>query len=208
MINEEVKLLNGNYTVLAPTPSTMEELVALLGSLDAVMDEAIANLRYRNYNARIYGKGSDAIKDEFPKAEKSREKREGKDDKVVYEADMDHLRRFIEGNEVNNAALKVVFDKLAATEPLYVKGERSASAGKISDAAKESSKTFFAAGPDTVKKIVGQIEANYPGYKIVVDAEGMPSEEGLARGIQSLNKYIKAKNEEIAKAQTAGILSM
>ncbi len=207
MQTEEIKLLGGKFTCNAQMQSTIAELVTLLGSEDAVVDETVSNILYRNWYPRVYRKASTQVSEGgFPVTEESREKREGKDDKVVFESPMDHLKRFIDGNDENEAKLKGIFDSLCASEPLYVKGERTAGGGKLSDEAKKASASFFAAGPEAIRKAVAGIEANYPGYKVVLGAEGLPSEEGLARGIQSLGKYLKDKKEKEAKAELAGML--
>lgn len=208
---EEVKLLNGEFTLNASAPTTVEEAAAALGgSVENVVEEAVSNVRYRNWYPRVYGKASEAItKDGFPKEQAVdkngtplvKAKKDGTETKVM-ESDMDHLRRFVDGGEENKEILGGILSGLCESEPLFVQGERVGGGGKIAANILEEAKKRIAAGDEVVDKTVAAVEATVPGYKVGRTPEGAVTEESLARGIAAYTKY---KLDEAKKGALAGL---
>ena len=198
MKQSEVEYLDGQISVMDQEPSTVAELIVILGSEEAVVDEVVANLRYRNRHPRIYKKVSAEIASEVPKREKSRKTVDGKE-KVIYVSDIDHLR---EAFKVSPDTVTELVTKLGQSEPLYVKGERSGT-GRISQAALDAANGMIAEGEERVEGVIKFIEETVPGYKVSRDSDGSVSNETLARAIQTLNKHL----ERTARQQTQALLA-
>jgi len=197
---DTVKYLDGKFEVTEERPSTISEIVAIIGEV-AVVDEAVDNLYYRNKYPRVYSAVSKEIaKLGFAKKViKTKETKEGV--KNVHESDMDHIRAAVAGETEDGTLVReplpdgeaivgVLFAKIGPAEPLYVKGERTGGSGKISQDALDSANKFFASGDDKVEEITGKLETLIPGYSVGRDADGLVTPESLARGIMRLNKKL------------------
>lgn len=204
MINETIEYLDGEHSVIESTPNTIQELIDLIGE-QAVVDETVSNLYYRNKYPRVYRKVSAELAAKFPRpqAQKNGEpvtktkKQDGNEVQVpVYVSEMDHLREYEKTGEEAKAEVDALFQKHGPAEPLFVKGERTGGGGKVSKAALDGANSLFATSEEAVENAASYIEGQIPGLKI--DRE---SPESLARGIQSLQK--KMESEAKAKAKTA-----
>lgn len=205
MQTAEVDYLDSLFTVNEQEPSTLQELINMIGE-DACVENINSNLRYRNKYPRVYGKASDAVAKDHGFARKVVKEETKKDGTVkkVLESVNDHLRRFVKGDtdadgniatpapEENKATLLSILTNIANSEPLYVKGERTGGGGKVSAAALASATGFIAEGEERVAKIIEYVESNVPNYKVGVDADGQPSPESLARAIMALSKKAEA----------------
>lgn len=221
MHTEEIEYLDGKFTVNGQDPDTLAELQSLGFSEADVVGGAVADLRYRNKYPRVYKKVSeDVVKlHNFPrKVESKKTKKDGTLSDVL-ESTNDHLRAALIGRRTNpddktspaipdsslhdgEKILGDLFTAYDASEPLYVKGERSGLGGKVSEAALAAANGFFAEGEEKVDKIAAYIESKVPGYKLGRDAESLVTPESLARGISALNKHIA---KEAAAAATAAL---
>lgn len=216
MKNTEIDYLDGEFQVQENEPDTLAELTAEFGE-QMIVDETTSNLRYRNKYPRVYRKVSEAVVAAgFPKAIVSTKKLKDGTERKVHESENDHLRAFLNGRkddagtitepapDGSREKLQELFNSVATSEPLYVKGERTASGGgKVSQAALDSANGFFAKGDDAVETTISKIEELVPGYKIGRDAEGNPTVESVARGIMALNRHLAKQ----AAAQAASLLA-
>lgn len=222
---EEIAYLDGEHVVNEQEPSTIPECVELIGE-EAVVDETVSNLRYRNKYPRVYKAVSERIASDFGFPKRVKEvKMVGKEPnqtrKEILISDMDHIREFEgasykqDGQEVgttfneteiteNKARVQALFEEIAPAAPLYLKGERAGGGGKISQQALNSANEFFAAGDDVVEEKIGFIETMVPNYKVGRDADGNPTPESVARGIQALQRHLQKKAMEDAKNVLAG----
>ncbi len=138
----------------------------------------------------------------------------------IHESVNDHIRAALTGRRDDpadktkvtappldgaQAILQSLFESLDASEPLFVKGERSGATGKVSEAALTAANGFFAEGESKVEAVAEYIESKVPGYKIGRDADGSATAESLARGIMALNKKIAKDAAEAAKAQLGAL---
>lgn len=197
---EDIDYLDGDFTVQETSPSTIEELKDLIGE-QAIIDEAVSNLRYRNKYPRVYRKVSEAIVKDFPRLVVKEETKKDGTIKKTLESIMDHVRAAVSGrkdkdnNEIappmpeGKTKVGELFASIGASEPLYVKGERTGGGGKLSQGALDAANAAFASGH--VEVYVEYIEGAVPGYKIAKDADGNATPESLARGIQALESHLK-----------------
>jgi hypothetical protein len=183
----DIDYLDGEFTVQENEPSTLAEVVEIIGE-QATVDEAVSNLRYRNKYPRVYGKVSAAIAGTFPRAIKSSTTKADGTVKNVLVSPNDHLRAFLATGEEARATLASLFTSIAQSEPLYVKGERTGGGGKVAQATLDAANGFFAAGQED--DIAAKIESMVPGYKCGRDAENNLTVESLARGIQALERHL------------------
>lgn len=218
MKTDDIKYLDGKFTVQEQVPTTYVEIQAILGTEENVVEEAADNVRYRNKYPRVYSAVSEELAKShgFPKAVvRTKLLADKKTVRNVHESDNDHIRAFLNGRkavaEVLDAdgttvktpavaevvpapdaetTLTALFQKHATAEPLFTESERAGGTGKIGKEAMDSANAFFAAGDATVAKVVAKIEAVVSGYKVDTDADSQPTPEGLARGIMRLNKQL------------------
>lgn len=223
MNTTDIDYLDGEFTVQESEPSTLAEVVTIVGTEAAVIEDAVSNLRYRNKYPRVYKKVSAevAAKHGFPRAVVSTKTLKDGTVRNVHESENDHLRAFLKGREEeveadgkkeskivtpapegNREILAGLFTSIANAEPLFVQGERTGGGGKVSAAALETANKFFAAGTDKVEASAAKIEEMVPGYKIGRDSDGAVTPDSLARGIQALDKKMIAD----AKAQRMNLL--
>lgn len=215
MKQTEIDYLDGEFQVTEEEPSTLDEVVALIGEV-GVVDETTSNLRYRNKYPRVYKAASKAVVDSgYPKKVKETKTMKDGTVKNVHESDNDHLRAFLSGRKDKDGTvteqpspgarevLQTVFTKIATVEPLYVKGERTGGGGKVSQGALDAANNFFAAGDEKVEAVVSKIEEIITGYKVGRDADGEATPESLARGIQALGKWQQKQAEKAAVAALA-----
>lgn len=207
MIEAEIDYLDGEFQVNEQDPSVLSELTSLIGE-DGVIKEASNNLRYRNKYPRVYRKVSAEVVSRFAFKRDVKEKKTLKDGTVkeILVSENDHLRAYLATDSEENPArknLQALFDEIAPAEPLYVKGERIGGGGKVAQGALDAANKHLAAGPEKVQKVVEVIEAQVPGYKVGRDENGEVTPEGLARGLQALQK----KLEQAAKQQAAALLA-
>src|SRR5436190_6759265 len=186
MTTVEVDYLDGKIQVDEQEPSTIPELVEIIGE-EGLVNEGNSNLRYRNKYPRVYAKASKELEPLLARAVK--EEKTAKDGTVrkIFVSPMDHLRECFQQDA---KATTDAITRHAQAEPLYVKGERTGGGGKISQGALDAANKFFAEGEDVVDEKVGLIEGMVPGFKVARDADGNATPESLARGIQALNKHL------------------
>lgn len=205
-IPTEVEYLDGEFKVPEQEPATIQEVIEIIGE-DAVRDEAVSNLRYRNKYPRVYRKVSAAIEKEFPRPQAEKDgaavTKTYKDGTVkpVLVSEMDHLRKFLESGPEARERLEGLFSEIAPSEPLYVKGERTGGGGKIAQSALDAANGLLAKGDEAVEKAISVIEEQIGGgYKVGRNGENEVSPESLARGIQALNKKLQADALKASKA--------
>lgn len=210
--------MDGEFQVQEEEPSTIEEVIAIIGE-EGVVTETTSNLRYRNKYPRVYKAVSKAVVDAgYPRAVIDTKVLKDKTERKVYESENDHLRAFLNGRfegkgedrkqieaapEGSRETLQALFNQHATEQPLYVKGERAGGGGKVSQQAMETANSWFAAGDDVVEERIATIEGLVSGYKVGRDSDGAPTPESCARGIQALQKQLQ-KN---ALAQAAAALA-
>ena len=188
MITEEISYLDSEFDVNEQVPTTLQELVEVLGSEEAVIAAAVADTRYRNKYPRVYGKVAKEVEANFPRNVVKEETKADGTVKKVMESDNNLLRRFLSGGDENRARLQELFTQYGQSEPLYVKGERTGGGGKVSAAAMEAANSVLAKGNE--EQVVSHIENTVPGYKVSRTAEGVITPESLARGISTLQKHL------------------
>lgn len=198
----DVEYLDGEFTVSEQEPSTVAEVVELLGE-EAVRSGAINDNRYRNKYPRVYAKVSAAIVPKLARPVKETKQNKDGTTKNILVSTNDHIRAYLALGEDARAELAELFSSIGATEPLYVKGERAGGGGKIAQATLDAANAFIAEGDDRVEEIITTIESMVPAYKVGRDGEGSATPESLARGIQALEKHLQ--NE--AKKKTAGLFA-
>ena len=215
---KEIDYLDGEITVLENVPSTVEELTSMLGE-DAVVDETVSNLYYRNKYPRVYKTVSAEIAPSFKRAVTDTKVSTTGIKKEVLESVNDHLRRFwdgeaaeagapkLEGDDLvaRKAQLTEIFNRVGQEQPLYLKGERSGGGGKISADALANANKFFAAGTANVEKAVSIIESKVQGFKVGRDTEDAVTPESLARGLMAMTKHLAKVAADQMKAEMAGI---
>lgn len=192
MLTEEIDYLDGEFSIQESAPSTIAECVAIIGE-EAVVSETTSNLRYRNKYPRVYRKVSEEVVKEhgFERAVKEVKKNKDGTDRKILVSEMDHLRAFLKADpETNRPILLDAFTRIAQSEPLYVKGERSGGGGKVSQAALDSANAIIAAGDDKIEAVISKIEEIVTGYKVGRDSDGNATPESIARGIMALNKKL------------------
>lgn len=211
----DVEYLDGEFTVSEQEPSTIAEVVELLGE-EAVRKSAIDDNRYRNKYPRVYRKVSEeVVKLGFKRGVASTKTNKDGTTKDVLESTNDHIRAYLGGRkdkagnvlepapEGSRELLAELFASIGANEPLYVKGERAGGGGKIAQATLDAANGFIAEGDDRTEEIVSVIESSVPAYKVGRDSDSAVTPESLARGIQTLEKHLQ--NE--AKKKTAGLFA-
>lgn len=214
----DVEYLDGVFIVSETEPSTVQEVVDLLGE-EAVRKGAINDNRYRNKYPRVYKKVSEALVSQhsFPRAVVKEETKKDGTIKKTMESTNDHCRAALDGRKTKSDAgeevvtpsgvtketLAELFSTIGPAEPLYVKGERAGGSGKVSQASLDGANGFFAEGPDRVEEIITTIETMVPGYKVGRDADNDATPESLARGIQALEKKLLVDSKAVAKAALA-----
>lgn len=201
MISTEVDYLDGEFTTTEKEPSTIPELIAMIGE-DAVVENVNSNLRYRNKYPRVYKRVSqEVIKLGFERKVKKEEMNKDGTVKRILVSDMDHLRNFLAANEAEHRPiLQELFDKIATEEPLYVKGERVAGGGRIAQGALDAANKYFAKGDEEVERVVAIIEEKVPGFKVTRDGDGSVTPESVARGIQTLDRYLTQQARKQVRA--------
>lgn len=210
----DIDYLDGEFTVQESEPATLAELVAVLGTEDAVIDDATSNLRYRNKYPRVYAAVSKEVTSRHGFGRKVVEQKKLKDGTLrdVLESENNHLRRFLKGEadeegnivspapEGNREILAGLFNEIAPNAPLYVEGERRGGGGKVSAAAIELANKIIANGEEKVEEAAARIESTVANYKVGRDGEGKITPESLARGVQALQKDAEAKAKRAAAA--------
>jgi hypothetical protein len=198
MIRTKVTYLNKEFVVEEEEPSTIPELVTLIGE-EGLVTNTVANLRYRNKYPRVYKRVSlEVVKlGHAPQVKKYVPDKDGAD-KAIYEDDMDHIRSFLTKKPENKAILMSLFDRIAKEEPLFIRGDRAGGGGKIAQGALDAAHRYFAEGADKVTEVVETIERMLPGYHVArsMDDNGF-TPESLARGIQTLQRHLVSKAKTV-----------
>lgn len=188
MIKTKVAYLNKKIVVEEEQPSTIKELVTLIGE-EGVVSNTIANIYYRNKYPRVYKRVSDEVsKLGFPPVEVN-----GK-----MQDEMQHLRAFYVGKPAHAAMLQEMFEKVAREEPLFIKGDR-VGGGKVGQGALDAAHRYIAEGPEKVNDAVSTIENMLPGFHVSRDPEGVVSPESLAKGIQTLQRHLISKSKAVVQ---------
>lgn len=207
MQNTEIDYVDSELQVQEDEPSTIAELIALIGE-EAVVENVNSNLRYRNKYPRVYRKTSAALvaagKTRAQKLDKAGEPvtKKTKDGIItpVLVDPIEHLRQVISEGADSKAQVLSILTPIAQGEPMFVKGERAGGGGKVSKAAEDAANAKFAAGDAAVEQAITVIEENVPSYKVGRDPEGNATPESLARGIQALQKKLAADAMEKSKS--------
>jgi hypothetical protein len=196
MVEVEIAYLRKLHKVKEKEPSNLRELVDLIGEA-AIVENTNANLRYRNKYPRVYKRMSaEVIKLGFPRRVKDHETGECIDE-------MEHLFEFRKQSPENVIVLQNLFETIANEEPLYVRGDRVGSGGRVAQGALDAATRYFAEGNDMVMQKTALIEEMIPGYTVGRDGNGMVTPESLARGIQTLQRHLtnQAKNKTVELLQ-------
>lgn len=183
MIKTKVTYLKKKFFVIEEEPSTVQELVTLIGE-EGLVTNTNANLRYRNKYPRVYKRVSnEVIKLGFPMTE------EHKGEEVA------HLSAFLTAAPENEKILNEMFQRVALEEPLFIRGDRSGG-GKVAQGALDAAHKYFAEGPEKVQEVSETIEQMLPSFR--VNRTGEPTTpEMLARGIQTLQRHLVSKAKTV-----------
>lgn len=195
MITTEVGYLDDLVEVNESEPSTVAELVELFGE-ELIVNETVSNLRYRSKHPRVYRKVSVEVAKTFPRAVVREEEKKDGTKKQIFESHLDHLRK---ARKKHSTLVDETFARIAPTEPLYVKPERTG-AGRISAGAINNANNFFAEGTEKVEDVVKAIEEAVPNFKVGRDDDGEVTLESLARGLQALGQHAARQAEKQALA--------
>src|ERR1700722_11995159 len=178
----DIEYIDRDFTVSGSDPTTPEEMLTIFGTEQAVIEEVVSNLRYRNKYPRVYKavsadleKGSDAFP-AFPRAVVDKKTKADKTEVDVHESVMDHIRAFFKGRpSVGDVAavapaenakeiLQGLFQTYETSEPLFKQGERTGAGAKVSASALAAANDVIAKG--NTAAVVTYIESTVPGYKI------------------------------------------
>ena len=186
MIKTKVTYLNKEIIVEEDEPSTIPELIGLIGE-DAVVTNTNANLRYRNKYPRVYKHVSlELERMGFP--------RPPDQDEMV------HIRSvWTQDSGKNQGEIRALFTSIAPEEPLYVKGERIGG-GRIAQGALDAAHRYFAEGVEVVTEKVTVIEQMLPNYRVGRDVENKVTPETLARGIQTLQRHLMSQAKQTVES--------
>lgn len=183
MIKTKVTYLKKKFFVMEEEPSTVQELVTLVGE-EGLVTNTVANLRYRNKYPRVYKRVSlEVVKLGFPMTEE-------------YKDEVAHLSAYLTANPMHEAILDKLFQQIALEEPLFIRGDRSGG-GKVAQGALDAAHKYFAEGHEKVEEVVMTIEQMLPSFK--VNRTGEPTTpEMLARGIQTLQRHLVSKAKAVS----------
>lgn len=185
MIKTKVTYLNKKFVVEEEEPSTIPELIQLVGE-EGVVVNTNANLRYRNKYPRVYIRVSmELVKLGHPLGEDQDE--------------MNHIRSFLTSKSENEKILSELFNRIAKEEPLYIRGDRVGGSGRIAQGAMDAAHRYFAEGMEKVIEVAETVENMLPGYRIARDHQGNLTPEALARGIQTLQRHLQSKAKMVVK---------
>ncbi len=189
MIKTTVKYLNKKISVEEEQPSTIKELVTLIGE-EGTVTNAVSNLYYRNKFPRVYRRVSEeVVKLGFPMVAVV-------DGKIQDE--MKHLRAFYTAKPENVQILAALFKRIALEEPLFIKGDRTGG-GKVGQGALDAAHRYIAEGPTKVADAVNTIEMMLPGFRISREPNGEVAPESLAKGIQTLQRHLISKSKAVVQ---------
>src|SRR5690349_21346721 len=107
----EIDYLDGKFTVNSSMPSTLAEMLPVLGTEEAVIDEVTDNLLYRNKYPRVYKAVSAelVLAHAFPRAVIDQKKAKDGTLRDIHESVNDHIRRALTGTqEVKDDAGNVI----------------------------------------------------------------------------------------------------
>ena len=180
MITTKIPYLDGQIIVTEEEPTTLQEICSLVGELE-VVKRFVKHYRYHYKYPRVYDAVSNAIVGVFPRQD--------------YETSLTHITRYLKDNKEMTQTL---FDKYALEIPLVPKGERGGQ-GKVSQGALDAAASYFAKGKDEVERVTVQIETVLVGFNITRDVENNVTLEGLARGIQRLNRQLQDQAKQKQK---------
>lgn len=225
----EIDLLDGRYTKNINVPSTYKEFDEAIGEEGCALEDAVANVLYRNTCPRIYKGISTVLKDAhgFPRAQLKNEdgtlkfttKKGGGQGSPVMELFTDHIRRFLddvppevgaglEGDERTAAIQEFLKSRYEIVGGIFdtvlsnlpfYVEGAGGFGGKVSKDAEDAATSLFNVGPDAVSGFVTVIEQTVPGYTVARD-EGEVTIATLARGIQRLNKHLADQTKNQMKA--------
>lgn len=195
MIKTKIKYFGKEFVVEEQEPSTVPELVSLVGEAE-IVKHTNSNLRYRGKYPRVYRRVSaEVIKLGFARRQ---------DPKGELISESDHVLEFLAKDPDNHhAVIQDILNRVANEEPLYVKNDRVSGGGRISQGALDAANDYFSRGDSAVAEVTTVIESQIPGYQLARDGEGKVYPESLARGIQALQRYVT----QTAKARTKELLA-
>src|SRR5215468_12162220 len=185
MIKTKVFYLRKEFVVEEDEPSTIPELVALIGE-DSVVLNASANLRYRNKYPRVYKRVSIELQ------KLGFQLNDGQDE-------IARVSQYLATNpEAHRPILQEMFNRIANEEPLYIKGDRIGG-GRIAQGALDAAHRYFAEGASKVTEVSEKIEGMLPNYRVARDVENNITPETLARGIQTLQRHLMSQAKNATK---------
>lgn len=198
MFKTKVAYLNKEIIVEEEQPSTIPELVTLIGE-EGLVTNTVANLYYRNKYPRVYKRVSiEVSKLGYTPQVKKMVKDKAGNDKPVYQDEMEHLRSFLTLKSENKALLQELFNRIAPEEPLFIRGDR-AGGGRVAQGALDAAHRYFAEGLEKVEETIVTIESMLPSYRVGREPDGNPTPEFLARGIQTLQRHLNSKAKEVVR---------
>lgn len=184
MIKTKIPYLSGEFLVEEDEPTTLVELTSMIGDHEVVR-KVVKHFRYHYKYPRVYAEVSQKILPLFPRNEN--------------ETEVNHLSRFLKDNpNYARSMLQNLFNDVAPLEPLVPKGERGGQ-GKVSQGAMDAATGYFARGNDAVEDVVRNIESVLVGFTVQRDANSNVTVEGLARGIQKLNRQLMQQAKDKAR---------
>jgi hypothetical protein len=182
MKERETDVLYGNVTVTHPVPSNYEEGDKMVGITGGVLDGFNSDCVARNFLPRLYRETAKSFIERFPK------KNNGTDDKPVVPTDIAYLGQLWDEHKDLRREIESTLMKKAREVPFY-QSIQTSGGGKISQAAIDAANKFIAEGREV--KSAEYIEDNVPGYTVQRGPDGKPTLEGLARGVQALQRHLK-----------------
>lgn len=202
MQNREIAALYDNVTLIVPVPTTYAEAEDIIGEAGGLLSGWLADTIARNYLPRVYNAASKEIETSFPCLVVKTEG-EGDKKKDVYETSIKHCGRYWETlDDDGKKAFAARVQEIALTLPIWAKGDRSQS-GAIPDWASEAANAQLANG--NAEAVAEKIEATQPGAKVLRDADGQVTVDGLARAIAGFAKW---KAEQAKKDAVGDLLSV
>lgn len=196
----DISVLYNTADVQVSVPSTYEEADTLLGETGGALDGFIADCSARNFLPRLYKAVAAKLEATgFPakvvanKVTKTKDT-EGKDSEKtvdVYETDIKHVGRiYTDGDEDQKKEIVELLQTTAKTIPFYAAGDRSGT-GKVAQKYIDRANELIEGG--MAAEAITMIESETPNYKVGVDGDGVPTAEGLARGIAAMDKHLQAQ---------------
>ena len=155
----------------------------MIGEVGGTLENAINDIVARNFLPRLYAEVAKQFLGEFPKSKKELTN-------IAYVGELWDNHKELR-KQINEA-----FQVAKESVPFYSSPERGGG-GKISQAAMDGANKYFAGGKqESVAKFIEE----QCGYVAQRDEDNAVTIEGLARGIQALERHLKRVSEQQTKA--------